>query len=186
MSTWEKEWARIPEDIRQGVIRWAKDAKKIFPSGLRYAPQFLRHPDWPYVIMWASNFPLPTASGRAAQTALLAVAAGKWGRFFGKLTLLVVLDIGERLLALLPRPRWRAIARPPGYLLLKLGRVLLTKRAYERLMVPHVADMQHEFCEALKEGRPAFAWWIEVRGYLHAFGMLCSSIGQFIRSIFFD
>jgi len=58
------------------------------------------------------------------------------------------------------------IAKPPGTWLARCARFLLTKEAYRRYVYPVIADMQHEYIQALAAGEPLHARWIAVRGGL--------------------
>src|SRR5437764_1119961 len=49
------------------------------------------------------------------------------------------------------------IELPPGVRLASLCRLLLNRRAYNRIVEPQIADMQFEFIEALRQGKPGVA-----------------------------
>lgn len=179
----EEKPSEVPKVILEGCRRWADDGKRAFFKGPKATVLMLTHPDWPAVLLWSQGFPHPTASGRAAQAVLVAVHERRYWRVLGKLFALGFLDIGERLLAFAVRSTASPIAKPPAYTLMKVGRLLLTARAYEQLLAPHVADIQHEYFQALHEGKRGYALWIEVRGYLHAFAMIGSSVRNGVRGL---
>ena len=58
------------------------------------------------------------------------------------------------------------IHRPPGAKLENFARFAFSKRTFERVFKPHLADTQHEYFEALKEGDLRTARWVRVRGML--------------------
>ena len=60
----------------------------------------------------------------------------------------------------------RVVAVPPGYKFAAILSFLLTREAYRRFVEPAIADMQHEYIEALAAGRLWQARWIAIRGYL--------------------
>lgn len=59
---------------------------------------------------------------------------------------------------------------PPtvGDSLVKWGSLLLSERAYKRLIEPHVLDMRYETQKALEAGDLGKARWIKIRGYFLA------------------
>jgi len=58
------------------------------------------------------------------------------------------------------------IRRPPGTHLARGAAFLLTKEAYRRYVYPVIADLQHEYIEAVVAGEELRARWIAVRGWL--------------------
>jgi len=60
----------------------------------------------------------------------------------------------------------RLITRPPGSFLHSMAKFFCTKKTYERVVKPAIADMRHEYCEALAERATLRAVWIRVRGIL--------------------
>ena len=76
------------------------------------------------------------------------------------------------------------IATPPGVRLWKLAEFFCTQRTYKAVFEPLLADFQHEYFEALSQGRRGKALWLRVL-YLWAF---CKSTGlnlamSFVREI---
>jgi len=56
----------------------------------------------------------------------------------------------------------------PGYGLANIARWLFSKKNYERCFEPLLADLQFEYCEAIKSGAEKKAKWIHVK-YIFAF-----------------
>ena len=89
-----------------------------------------------------------------------------------------------------PRARARRaakarIALPPGILLDRLTRFLLTREAHRRFVRPVIADMQSEYAAALAEGDLWHARWIRIRGYfLVVPGYVYGFIVRSLRKIF--
>jgi hypothetical protein len=63
----------------------------------------------------------------------------------------------------------RKVVQPPGTSILSAARFLCTKKTSDRVVKPAIADMRHEYCEAMAEGSKLWALWIRVRG---TFGLL--------------
>lgn len=55
------------------------------------------------------------------------------------------------------------MALPPGQTYSVLGRLILTRKAYERILEPSITMMQEEYFEAYTQGRHKFALWIKIR-----------------------
>jgi len=53
-----------------------------------------------------------------------------------------------------------------------VARFLCTKRTYERVVKPAIADMRYEHCEALAERAKARALWVRIRGTLSVLAAL--------------
>jgi hypothetical protein len=78
----------------------------------------------------------------------------------------------------------RRIVHPPGSRLGHVLRILLTQRAYEKLVQPVIADAQHEYLKAVAAGRHRHAQWIAVRLYLIIWpGWMYGLFASFIRRI---
>lgn len=54
---------------------------------------------------------------------------------------------------------------PPGSTLNGFARWLFSPRTYDHVLQPVLADLQAEYFEALREGRPYKAKWVRARGY---------------------
>ena len=61
-------------------------------------------------------------------------------------------------------PSRRKVGRPPGSALRVLAEFFLSKKTYEEIAKPTLADLQFEYCEALREKRRLKAKWIRLRG----------------------
>lgn len=61
------------------------------------------------------------------------------------------------------------IALPPGAGAASVLEFLYSRKTYDSVFAPTIADMQHEHFEALAKGRTAKAFWVRVCGY-HALG----------------
>ena len=59
------------------------------------------------------------------------------------------------------RPR---IARPPGARLHGIASFVFSKRIYQTVLKPCLADTQEEYFEALSEGKTRKAQWVRIRG----------------------
>ena len=62
-------------------------------------------------------------------------------------------------------------------------RVLITRRAYDKLVAPVIADAQHEYVEAVKAENDWHAWWIGVRLYVivwpgWVYGLIAGAVGR--------
>ncbi len=74
---------------------------------------------------------------------------------------------------------------PPGSGLSSVVRFLLTRDAYRRFVKPVIADMQHEYIEAIAAGETWRARWIVVLGHLHIVpGWLYGLAARAIKRIF--
>lgn len=94
-------------------------------------------------------------------------------------------DIKIANLRQVPRHRRRIIQRPPGTHLARCGRFLLTREAYRLYVQPVIADMQHEYCEAIAAGEELRARWIALRGWLLVVpGWLVGVAGRLVRKMF--
>ena len=58
------------------------------------------------------------------------------------------------------------VVTPPGYRLAAILGFLLTRKAFKRFVEPVIADMQHEYIEALAAEHRWRARWIVLRGHL--------------------
>jgi hypothetical protein len=85
-------------------------------------------------------------------------------------TLLIVGGIAAAIVRVAHRTLVAGAARyrfrgPPGSVLLQTVKWLCSPRTVDRIYAPLIADMQHEYREALWEGRYWKARWIVARGY---------------------
>jgi hypothetical protein len=68
--------------------------------------------------------------------------------------------------ALIPKPseipRVRTV---PGVRLTSIARFLLSAKSFERFVAPVIADMQHEYVDAVAAGHEWHARWIALRGH---------------------
>jgi hypothetical protein len=60
----------------------------------------------------------------------------------------------------------KVVALPPGYRLSVIAAFLLTRGAFKRYVEPVIADMQHEYIDALAAGHVWHARYIAIRGHL--------------------
>jgi hypothetical protein len=60
----------------------------------------------------------------------------------------------------------RTITRPPGARLVAFAECVFSKRTYETVLKPYLAETQEEYFEALSEGRVRKARWVRVRGVI--------------------
>ena len=58
------------------------------------------------------------------------------------------------------------IIMPPGYFMGVISELVFSKRTREKVIVPILADMQYEYCEAIADGRSGKAVIVRIRGYL--------------------
>ncbi len=58
----------------------------------------------------------------------------------------------------------RAVHRPPGARLDAFSSFFFSKRTYQTVLKPYLAELQEEYFEALKEGRSRKARWVRLRG----------------------
>jgi hypothetical protein len=77
------------------------------------------------------------------------------------------------------------VIRLPGGRLGDVLRVVLTRRAFDKLVLPVIADAQHEYLEAAKVGNQRLARWIGMRLYIiiwpgWVFGMFASLVRRII------
>jgi hypothetical protein len=73
----------------------------------------------------------------------------------------------------------------PGTRLSEITRFLLAKGSYRRYVVPVIADMQHEYVEAIAAGDKWHARWIAVRGHLLVLpGWLYGFLARAVKRIF--
>jgi hypothetical protein len=57
------------------------------------------------------------------------------------------------------------VSAPPGWQLHRFAQLVFSRRTFETVLQPVLSDLQIEFCEALREGRPFKARWKQVCGY---------------------
>lgn len=55
------------------------------------------------------------------------------------------------------------IKMPPGYIFSNMGKVIFTKKSYERVVEPAITMMQEEYFEAYSQKRYSMAHWIKIR-----------------------
>lgn len=79
-------------------------------------------------------------------------------------------DLRHLDLKLPPRYPQRKIQRPPGFACKRIADLLFSKRTRDRVLYPTLADTEHEYFEALAQGRFGHARWIKYRGAFF-FGM---------------
>ncbi|MFI4869432.1 MAG: hypothetical protein ACHQDD_08785 [Steroidobacterales bacterium] len=77
------------------------------------------------------------------------------------------------------------IVRPPGARLGDVLSFLLTRRAYEKIVAPVVADAQYEYMEAVAAGHELHARWIAVRLYIiiwpgWVYGLFASALRRIV------
>jgi hypothetical protein len=119
------------------------------------------------------------------------------GRFFIAATFLPYTFIGNQLLRLL----WAVmmmlkrgftsgqpgIATAPGTRLYRFAKQVFRPRTFKRVFEPVISDLQFEFFEALQNGRPRQARWIQIRGYwtfwAHVASQMPLSVWQIIAYI---
>jgi NDP-sugar pyrophosphorylase family protein len=63
------------------------------------------------------------------------------------------------------KPKSTRIVRPPGSRLVSLADFFCSPKTLERVIRPAIADLQHEYCQALAENRKDKAIWVCIRGY---------------------
>ena len=85
-----------------------------------------------------------------------------------------LLALGEQALALdaaIPSPASRKsqIQRIPGSRLLVLAELLVSRRTYENVFEPTIADLWEEYTVAVSEGRTWKSRFIRIRGYMAFF-----------------
>lgn len=69
----------------------------------------------------------------------------------------------------------------PGVRLAEIARFLLSAKSFERFVAPGIADMQHEYVNAVADGREWHARWIVLRGHFvvipgWVYGLLAGAI----------
>ena len=57
------------------------------------------------------------------------------------------------------------IALPPLHTLVRVTRLLLDRKSYDRYVEPHIDEVRFECYQALKTHKPLLARWILIRGY---------------------
>lgn len=62
--------------------------------------------------------------------------------------------------------RGRLMAGRPGSRLDAFAEFVFSRRTYEFVLQPALADLQHEYFEALSAGRTRKAQWVRLRGYV--------------------
>jgi hypothetical protein len=86
-----------------------------------------------------------------------------------------------------PRSRPAKIERPPGVLLARFADFVFPKRIRDHVLIPHIADTQSEYFEALNQGRTRKAWWIAQRGRLTFVQLVVTTAGWgLMRALFGD
>ena len=60
-------------------------------------------------------------------------------------------------------PQEVKVIYPPSYTFKNIGRFLLTKKAYERILEESIAMMEEEYIEACNKKQFGFARWIKIR-----------------------
>jgi hypothetical protein len=65
-----------------------------------------------------------------------------------------------------------AISKPPGGFLRWIAEFFCNEKTYASIAGPHIADMQHEYFEALSKGRTNKARWIRIRDSVRLFYVL--------------
>ncbi|MBZ5659047.1 MAG: sugar transferase [Acidobacteriia bacterium] len=75
----------------------------------------------------------------------------------------------------------KKVSGPPGLLIQSFAEFLCSKKTYEQIVKPMIADLQFEYFEALSQRRILKASWIRMRYFFS----LCSALGLFrvIRAI---
>ena len=58
------------------------------------------------------------------------------------------------------------VSRPPGSFVRRILSALYSRKSFERVFAPTLADMQLEYFEALSEGKPWKARWVLVRDHM--------------------
>jgi len=82
-------------------------------------------------------------------------------------------------------PRSRRIALPPGMLLDRVTRFLLTREVHQRFVEPVIVDMRVEYCDALALGHLSHARWIAARVYLLVIpGYLYGCVARAVKRLF--
>jgi hypothetical protein len=77
------------------------------------------------------------------------------------------------------------IERPPGMLLDRVTRFLLTRDAHGRFVEPVIADMRVEYCEALAAGHLWHARWIAARVYFLVIpGYVYGCVARAVKRLF--
>ena len=86
-----------------------------------------------------------------------------------------------------PPSRPAEIERPPGVLLARFADFVFPKRIRDHVLIPHIADTQAEYFEALDQGRTRKAWWIAQRGRLTFVQLVVTTAGWgLMRALFGD
>jgi len=85
------------------------------------------------------------------------------------------------------RNRVPRVVRAPGVMLHRTAKFLLTRDAHRRYVEPVIADMQHEYFEAIVAGREWSARWIALRGHVLVipgwlFGLLAHAQRRLFKS----
>ena len=76
-------------------------------------------------------------------------------------------NIGDGLKAMVQASRRpKAIRRPPGMKLDAFAQFVFSKRVYQTVLKPNLAETQHEYFEALCEGQLKKARWVRIRGVI--------------------
>jgi hypothetical protein len=57
------------------------------------------------------------------------------------------------------------LVQPPGMVLLRTAKFMLTRDVLKRYVEPSIADMQHEYFDAVIAGQEWLARWVVLRGY---------------------
>ncbi|MBP7779478.1 MAG: hypothetical protein KA371_20360 [Acidobacteria bacterium] len=64
------------------------------------------------------------------------------------------------------RRRNPRLAPPPGLRLNRFAQWVFSAKTYEQVLQSAIADLQLQYFDALREGRPVKAEWVRLRGYL--------------------
>lgn len=172
MGTEEKvsdAFSGVPDHMRWAVNRWMDDCKDLVNSRPINWDALRSHPYWPIVVEWARHFPSSVEEIAGMQKAIL-------HRDDSWVILKCVYMFGSK-------SEKRRIVMPPAKRLADVGRFLLTKDAYKRYVEPHVADIHHEYFEALKAGQGGRARMIVVLGYLRVLRPLLAGLVATARAL---
>jgi hypothetical protein len=173
---WNDEGNTARKEVIEGVRRWLEDLEK---TGACSREHLDGHPDWPLVVRWASEYPDDRPAVRSYQQNLLRMRNAIAHSPQISVTAFRVL----RLIQLVNGHRQPNIAKPPGFLMLRISRLLMRPDAFTRYVVPFVADIQHEYFEAWKAGERWRARWAVLRGYWHILWPLFAGIAATVRAL---
>lgn len=88
-----------------------------------------------------------------------------------------------RLQRLFAREHQPHLIRPPGGVLLRVGRFLLKQTDFQRYVEPHVADIHHEYFAALAAHERWRAKWIVFRGYMKVLSPLIAGVVSTLKAL---